>query len=146
MGVLQELARIEAVPWVREDLTLLFAHARRMHKLRNEVAHATLLNDENMTPVLVPFHTHGGAARARLHARDLRSRANRFVRTTEAFVWVLKAFKLSNQPLQAWLQQPADLVVELRASQSQQRKEQQERDLLLRQARKLQAEGKWPQA
>jgi hypothetical protein len=131
---------------VWEDIELLLNQTRRLYKRRNEIAHSTPYTAVGGKLVLEPFLIIS-VERPVIDFDSIQKTIERFGSLKDALAWLLVATheskgapkrpKASSPPL-------PDLVLELRAEESQRRKEQQERDQLLKTVRKLQKDGKWP--
>lgn len=138
---------------IYSDAVLLLAEARTRYANRNELAHASLaiaVGAEEDGPFLSPFWVMGTEPR-QLLTRDIAERAVKFERLAKALSWLGLMLSIKKHPLkaspkrpQASAPPPPDLVPELRAEESRRRREQSEREKLLRHAVRLGADGRLP--
>lgn len=140
------LARQHPKGQLHDDVVLLLAEVRKRYKQRNEIAHSTpVFGDGGTVPTLAPFLLLSADHRE-LRIDDLKQRGMAFERLAWSMVWLNLELARTLRPKQppASPEPPPDLVQELRDEESRRRREQSERQKLLRHALKLAGEGRLP--
>ncbi len=129
------------------DVVLLLEEARRRNSQRNEIAHATLLLEGGVTPRLESFFLIS-EPRTPISVEQIQERSRAFINLAQAISWLhhwrLEPAPMPRKQLQAFVQQPPDLILALRAERDRKSKEQSERQKLLRHALKLAEAGRLP--
>lgn len=105
---------------LRVDWKLIYNQCSSLNALRNQVAHATELLENGVSPVLEPFFSMT-SQRTKIYGADITQRTKQFHELAEIVTWMVWAVTERLRPGIGFQQPPPDLLLRLRSEAAQRR-------------------------